>query len=142
LAKKSQHINIPSTTESLSTVRKWITNLAEQSGFDDKSIQELTLAVDEACSNVVRHAYPNRDDGEVRITCKIDKKGMIVTIQDQGKGFIPDSYKEPSLSDSIKDRRGGGYGVMLIRKLMDEVEYRTRNHKNEVRMTKHRTMIG
>jgi len=141
LAKNEQHINIPSTTESLSTVRSWVSQLARDSGFDETSIQELTLAVDEACSNVVKHAYPDRDDGVVEVICRTNKKGIIVTIRDQGKGFVPESYKEPSLSRSLKARKGGGYGVMLIRKLMDDVEYRSRNHMNEVRMTKFKSGV-
>ncbi len=136
MARKEQHINIKSSTESLSLVRDWVSKQARDNGFDETSIQELTLAVDEACSNVVRHAYPYTDEGPVEISCRVKKKSIVVTIRDEGFRYEPNSYIEPKLARSIAERRGGGFGVMLIRKLMDEVEYRSRKNRNEIRLTK------
>lgn len=129
-------LNILSNSESLSIIRNWVSSCTKTAGFDNCFKHTLILAVDEACSNIVQHAYPNNNDGPIEICCHTSHSAAIVVIRDFGKYFQPDDYQEPNLAKSLNSRKAGGYGIKLINLLVDEVEYRRRNQKNELRLVK------
>ena len=82
-------------------------------------IDATVLAIDEACSNVIRHAYEGAADKDIVLSIGIEGDTLSLTIQDFGKKFDLSRYKSPDLDEPAE----GGYGVYLTRELMDEVEY-------------------
>ena len=133
-----KQITIPSTTLKLSRVRRFVEGHARACGFSSDVIDQLSLAVDEACTNIIRHAYGESNSGPVDIKVDIDPERFTVTIRDEGNSIDLEKYAEPDLNKSIRDRRGGGFGVHIMRKLMDLVEYENHGKFNEVHLVKFR----
>ncbi len=129
-------IDVPASTQQLSVVRDFVTNHARTYGFGESDIEEIRLAVDEAMTNVIKHAYQYDESKTVYVTLGKNKTEFWVAIQDSGEAFDIEKYQEPDVSERIKQRKKGGVGVFLIRKLMDKVEYSRKNSHNEIRMTK------
>lgn len=138
MGRKSSRLTIPSTTLKLSAVREFVEKHARDYGFSADVVDQMALAVDEACTNVIRHAYRGRKSGPVDIRIVEEADRFTVTIRDQGESFDFDHYKRPNLAEAIRARRGGGFGVDIMRRLMDLVEYERRGRFNEVHLTKFR----
>lgn len=134
----SHTITIPASTEHLGRIRAEVGRLATLFGFSDVEIQDIQLAVDEACTNVIKHAY--RYDASRTFNVSMEPVGNDFTIEivDSGNTFDQDHYREPDVEQRIKERKKGGVGVYLMRKLMDHVEYRSANGYNRMILVKHK----
>ncbi len=139
MARSIHTLAIPSSTRYLEEVRRFVVTHARQADFRAEEVEQFKIAVDEACTNVIEHAYGGHDGFEVDITIIVENDRFIVRIRDEGQPFDPSHYREPNLLEIAKHRKAGGLGVHIIRSLMDHVEYRTRGQVNEIRMTKFRT---
>jgi len=113
----------PAAFENLDPIRDFVGETAEQAGFSGKEVYSIQLAVDEACSNVIEHAYEGIPDGDIEITCDILPDQITIVIHDHGKEFDITTVRKPNLSRELNEREVGGLGVYLIRKLMDEVRF-------------------
>lgn len=131
-------ITIPSSTRFLEDVREFIKTHALAADFSDVDVEELKIAVDECCTNVIEHAYGNDASKSIDISVLIDDDRFSVRIRDQGRAFDSSTYREPDLAEFAKNRKSGGFGVHIMRKLMDEVIFSTRNGTNECLMVKER----
>lgn len=133
---KEKSLLVHATTESISHVRNFVAQHAGECGFSEVETDEIRLAVDEAYTNIVKHAY--QFDGSktvtIRVTC--DQERFSVALIDQGRRYDPETYQVPDIEDRIKNRKRGGVGVFLIQRLMDHVEYRHHGSANEIVMTK------
>lgn len=134
--QKKQNLTIPASTEFLSEARDFVANYAEKMGFGADAIEQVRMAVDEACTNVIKHAYQYDSNKHLQIQVDQKKNEMWVSITDEGIAFDPSKYTEPDLEKRIKERRGGGFGIYLIKKFMDSVEYRKTGASNELKMSK------
>ena len=104
-----------------------------------KDIFAVQLSVDEACTNVIRHAYSNKSDGRILIRCRFPNTGdqIVVHIIDWGKSFDPTNVPKPDTQSHLDERKEGGLGVFLIRKFMDTVKYTSIQNVNKLIMVKH-----
>ncbi len=131
-------LHIESRTERLIAVREFVSDEAREFGFTDEDVSKIALAVDEACTNIIKHAYrfdPNRD---ITVTVKSKNGAFEITIHDSGAGFDPSRLQAPDMKDYFSNYRKGGLGVYLMKRLMDKVEYEIKPGKrNEVRLTKY-----
>lgn len=133
-----KEIVVKSTTDNLSVLRSFTRSAAEESGFSDETVGKIILAVDEACTNIIKHAYKYSPDGEIKLSIKSEDNKFIIAITDEGNHFDPNKIPEPNLSEYYKQRRIGGLGMFLIRKLMDDVKYSTlTGNKNQVVLVKY-----
>jgi len=128
---------VRSTTDNLSLIRKFTEDAARESGFDETTVPKIVLAVDEACTNIIKHAYKNSPEGKIFISISFHSSKFVVTITDNGKHFNPALVPEPNIKEYYKQRKVGGLGIYLIKKLMDEVNYSTFNDRNKVVLTKY-----
>ncbi|MBI4428351.1 MAG: ATP-binding protein [Ignavibacteriales bacterium] len=129
---------IPSRTDHLSEVRAFVSEAASAFGFSDEDIANISLAVDEACTNIIKHAYQNAPDKEIEISVIRNKKNFEIRIVDFGRQFNPQEIKAPDLRRNLAQHRRGGLGVYLMKRLMDKVEYSFMPGKhNEVRLIKY-----
>lgn len=136
--QKKYQLKLPSQADNLVLIRSLVAQVAERVGFDNDEASKIELAVDEACTNVIKHAYGNNSDETIDVMIKIDKKKLIIIVSDRGKGFDPDNVKVPDLGDSISKGRRGGLGICLIRTLMDKVDFEIKpGSKNQVKMVKY-----
>lgn len=131
-------LTIPSTTEHLETVRRFVGECAARSGLPERAVDELRLAVDEACANAIEHAYAGRPDGTVTVEVHPVRRGLRVVVRHTGVPFDPSTYRPTTLPEAIRRRRRGGFGVTLMNRLVDRVEYRRRGDVSEVHLIKHR----
>lgn len=127
---------IPSTTRYLRAVRKFVEAHAQAKGFKRETIEEMKLAVDEACANVINHAYAGNEQGQVELQIDVENGAFTIIIRDQGQSFDEQRYTAPDLGRSVRSRKGGGYGVFIMRHLMDNVSYRKHGAINEVHLMK------
>ena len=127
---------IPSATRYLAKVRRFITVHARQAKIREKYLKEVRLAVDEACSNVIEHAYQGKADEKLQITFTIHPTQVIICIRDRGLPFDEEAYRQPNVVELSRKRKSGGLGVDIIRRLMDHVEYSTEGNRNEIKLIK------
>jgi len=126
-----------SRTDNLSEVRNFVMRLARQAGFAEDEVSNIVLAVDEACTNIIKHAYQFAADREIRVSVARTPTAFEVVIQDDGKSFDPSTLRLPDLKEHLTHYRRGGLGVYLMKKLMDTVEYTYKpGTKNQVRLVK------
>jgi len=130
-------LQVPSSTENLAMIRQFLDGIGKQAGIDEDEVAKIVLAVDEACSNVIEHAYQRDATQEVAITVRFDDDALSVTISDTGRGFDPSTAEPKELEELIAERKKGGLGLRLIRTLMDEVHYDMEpGQRNEIQMVK------
>lgn len=136
--QKKYQLKIPSQSDNLSLIRDLVSKVAAQVGFNNDEASKIELAVDEACTNVIKHAYGNNSNEFIDVLIKIENNKLIIIVSDKGKGFNPDKIKMPDLTDSIKEGRKGGLGLCLIKTLMDKVDFQIKpGLKNQVKMVKY-----
>ncbi|MEX0845222.1 MAG: ATP-binding protein [Balneolaceae bacterium] len=131
-----QTLSVAASTEHLAEVRDFVAAHAQNIGLSQKDISEIRLAVDEAYTNIIKHAYKDSPTSLVNIEIGSNSNQLWISLKDEGKSFDPSTYSEPNLMKKIKEKKRGGMGVYLIRKLMDQVQYNRKGHKNEIRMVK------
>jgi serine/threonine-protein kinase RsbW len=134
--KNKYTLSVDSSTKHLSEVRDFVAEHAQNIGLSEKDISEIRLAVDEAYTNIIKHAYKNRPSKPVKIEIGVDSKKLWISIMDEGESFKPEEYKAPDILKRIKNKQRGGMGVFLIQKLMDQVQYNRKGSMNEIRMVK------
>lgn len=142
MAAKAQKLTktIESRTDNLLHVREFVLRAAREFGFSEEEASKIVLAVDEACTNIIKHAYHFAPDREIEIVIRPVKGSMQITVIDDGQSFNPSIAKLPDLKQHLSHYRRGGLGIYLMRTLMDKVEYKyAPGKKNEVRLTKYLT---
>jgi serine/threonine-protein kinase RsbW len=130
---------VRSELSNLAQIAEFVTDQARSAGMDEDRIFEVQMAVDEACTNAMEHAYEGRSDGEVRICCYHENHQFVVRIVDFGKPFSPDDVPAPRTDAPLEEREIGGLGLFFMRQLMDRVEIRSNEQGNEVIMVKIRS---
>lgn len=131
-------LTVNASTKNLVEVREFVATHANQEKFTKQQINDIRLAVDEAFTNIIKHAYKNDDTKEVYVELQFDDEKLCVIISDYGVSFDIDSYEIPDVRNQIKEKKRGGMGVYLIQNLMDEVTYRNQKSRNEIIMCKKR----
>lgn len=121
-------LEINSKTELLTDVRKFVSDAAKRFGFLEDDVSKIELAVDEACTNIIKHAYRYDPDGKIKITISRlfsddQLKKFVIRIFDNGLSFDSSTYPLPDMKEYFKRLKPGGLGIVLMKKLMDEVEY-------------------
>ena len=110
---------MPSDPRYLPVVRGAIGPLAAAVGWDETDCRAITLALDEALANVIRHAYHNRPDGLIELECRECADGLEITLMDQGDA--PDRSR--ICARQIGCDQPGGLGTHIIKDVMDDVSY-------------------
>lgn len=102
----------------------------------------LETAVDEASTNVIKYAYGGAA-GFFEIDCDVEGQDIVITIRDRGKAFDPGSVPQPDIGADLEDRKIGGLGIYIMRKMMDEVKYSfDERHGNRLEMRKKIGLAG
>ncbi len=131
-------LKVKSTTDNLSRIRDFIHQTAMECKLPKEKIGDIILAVDEACTNVIKHAYKYSPEGEIDIDIKCKNNRFYVIITDKGEKFDITLIPEPDLEKYHKEKRVGGLGIFLMRKLMDEVKYsHLSGNRNRVTLIKY-----
>lgn len=113
----------PAKFSSLAEIGRFISGEADIAGLVGQASYAVQIAVDEACTNIIEHAYGGESGEEIEIITKILDNGIELVLKDGGISFDPQSVPEPDSSVPLNDLAIGGAGVFLIKKMMDEVDY-------------------
>ncbi|MBE2188013.1 MAG: ATP-binding protein [Desulfobulbaceae bacterium] len=119
-------------SDELSRIRDFVKLKAEDFGFGDGDCNKIVLAVDEACSNLIEHAY--KKDSTKLLCVEIDSfdKEFIVKILDNAIPFDPSNVELPDMEKYFKVLKRGGLGIKIMRLVMDEILYYPSNEHNPV----------
>jgi anti-sigma regulatory factor (Ser/Thr protein kinase) len=123
---------VPSDPRFLSIARTAVSEVCTICGLSEELCQRVTLAVDEALANVIRHAYKNRSDQEIELECQVSAHRIVFKLFDQGEP--PDPAR--ICGQPLNDVSLSGRGTHLIRAIMDEMSYTQTPGKNELRLVK------
>ncbi len=131
-------ITFPAVEEKLEEIRRYVGKVCkEETPLPQKEITGIQLAVEEACTNVIRHAY-HYAKGDIGLKVVIKPTDISFSVIDKGRSFDFDKLDTPpDLQRYIKTGRKGGLGIFLIRKIMNQVEYKSTEDGNELKMIKH-----
>ena len=120
----SLKLTVAGNFKNLAKIADFIDAAAQKSGLNDKATYAIKMAVDEACTNIIEHAYGGEGQGNIELTCNPKKDGLQVVIVDQGTPFDPDQVKLLDPQASLAERRRRGMGMFFIYNLVDEVDYK------------------
>src|SRR5512132_36461 len=115
-------LSVDSRVENLAEIADFTERAAKAAGLDDKQVYDVQMAVDEACTNVIEHAYHRRKNGVIEISCDKRGKDFVVLIRDFGDPFDPRKVARPKIHDPLYRRRIGGLGLFFMNQLMDSVD--------------------
>jgi serine/threonine-protein kinase RsbW len=129
-------LTVPGKAEYVSTVRLAVSSLAAKSGFDIEAIEDIKVAVSEACSNILCHSQIH-EEHIYRVECTLHDDRLEIAVVDDGKGFDISSYKEPVPDPDPESVTAGGLGIFIIRALMDDVHVLSQEGEGTlIKMTK------
>ena len=133
--KPELSISMPSKTELLKMVVDLANHIATINQFSPSDSRKIALAVDEAITNVIKHSYKNQKDEDIKLEFYFSPEGLKVKIIFSG---VPPVLNEMgvNLNRMIKEKKKGGLGVELMRRIMDSVEYQTAGNINTCEMVK------
>ncbi len=112
-------ISIPAKPEFLKIIRAAVSSICQVMGFCDEDLNNVILAVDESCSNIIKHAYGGPTEKPIQAKINICRDKFEINLRDYGKKADLKKIKPRKLDDV----RPGGLGVHLIKSVMDEVVY-------------------
>ncbi|MFN8484591.1 MAG: anti-sigma factor antagonist [Anaerolineae bacterium] len=131
-----------SRPENLASIAEFISSAAADCGLTEQEAYYAQMAVDEAVTNVIEHAYRG-GEGPIEIIVERRSDTFVVTIRNQGDPFDPTSVPEPNVDAPLDEREPGGLGLFFMRRLMDNVTFRFNpDGWNEVIMTRRRRVIA
>lgn len=130
---------IAASTKNLSDVRNFVAEHASSNGFNRQEIADIRLAVDEAITNIIKHAYKGDENHTIDIEVTFKKDRVCIELLDTGATFNLKAFPEPNIKEKIKQKKRGGMGVYLIHSLMDDVSYGRVDDANKMVMCKYRT---
>jgi serine/threonine-protein kinase RsbW len=125
-------LTVPGRYEEIQKICQFVADGAADSGLDETAIFHIELACDEACTNIIEHAYGGEDKGEINISWQLKNSAFTITFHDNGRSFNPDRVPKPALPSTppdpasppdIDNVKVGGLGIHFMRQLMDEVQF-------------------
>jgi serine/threonine-protein kinase RsbW len=138
-AANSCHLKVPGTPEALPQIRELVATAARHSGFSDPEIAKIEMAIDEACSNIIEHAYRHQP-GHLEIEIEVNERPdrLEIVILDYSKTeFAVNNAPAVDVEDYLSEHRQRGLGLYIIRSFVDHVEHRfVCGRGNELRLTK------
>ncbi len=117
-------LSLSADLSQLAAIRRFVVQTGLDLGLDADTVYDLRLAVDEACTNIVQHAYGGAG-GEISITIELVEEGVRVFVRDWGLEFDPQSASVPDVTAPLEQRPLGGMGLFLMREMMDKVIFQS-----------------
>ncbi len=132
-----QFVRFDAKFEFLDEIREYVGDVARKGGFSNKDVYNIQLATDEAASNIIEHAYEGVSNGVLDLACGMERDVIKIVLIDYGAPYDPSIVPIPDIKADLSERKIGGLGIFLMRKLMDEVHYEPRaDQSNVLTMTK------
>ncbi len=132
----NQAIVVSCKRANLKRIRQFVADALTPFALADVLQNQLILAVDEVCANFIIHSSNEDETKKIKVAISNKANQLIFEISDDGKAYNPGTYREPKLQDLIQQRRKGGVGIMLVNRIMDNVEYEVIDGRNICRLYK------
>jgi serine/threonine-protein kinase RsbW len=121
-------LTISSEYDHIKQICEFVSAGAKKAGLDNDSVFQVELACDEACTNIIEHAYGEEQTGSITATWESNPQTFTITLQDNGRSFNPDAVEDPAFikpnaNPDPKELKVGGLGIHFMRNLMDEIRY-------------------
>jgi len=123
--KKKTTLRLIAVLENVPVAVEYVAQAAQAIGFARHALCQIEGAVDEACANIVEHAYEGMTPGYMEVSCHLEDHSFVIKLRDWGKSFSPNDVAEPKLDAPLDERSLGGLGLFLIRQFMDDVRFRS-----------------
>ena len=133
----SYQYNIGCSLSNLKGIREFIRNSLKEQGIPEMDLAAIILALDEMCSNLMIHAHHCNPEHLLELHIDVPVKGkLIFEIVDDGSVFNINQFNSDDINNLVHEKRKGGLGIRLVKTIMDNVEYFSRDGKNICRLTK------
>ena len=116
-------ITLTADLDALAPISSFIATATERVGLDERTAWQIQLAVDEAATNIIQHAYDQDAPGDLTLSWHCEGNKFVVSLHDYGRQFDPQRVPSPDISSPLEERQVGGLGIYLITHLMDEVHF-------------------
>ena len=136
MEKYSKHIRLSNDVQEIPLLNAFVDEICEFNGLDEMITMQMNLAIEEAVVNVMNYAYPEGTKGYVDITAMSDDECLQFVISDSGKPFDPTTKEEVDTTLPVDERRIGGLGIFLVRRMMDNVKYEYKDGQNILTLRK------
>ncbi len=131
------NLDISCAKSNLPDIRLFVANILEKHDYPEVEAHKLVLAVDEVCANLIIHANNCNPAESLSLSVSFNKnKSIVIEIIDKGIGFDMNKYKEPTLNELVESKRKGGLGLMLVKRIMDKIEFKSEKNSNICRLIK------
>ncbi len=133
---------LPGRYENLVKIAEFVKQAAADAGLSGKAVYQVETAVDEACTNIIEHAYGGENLGEIDCTIDITQDGLTIILRDTGKPFVPQKIRRPNPKTPLAKRQAHGLGLYIISQWMDEVYFDADPAAgNTITMIKHKEQL-
>lgn len=129
-------LNISCQTSALSELRRFLQDSLQDFSLSDIDRHQVTLAVEEVCANLIIHSHACNPQDIIHLEIRNSSQKLIFEISDEGEAFNILNYEAPDLKKVILEKRKGGLGIILVKKIMDEIEFESKNGMNTCRLIK------
>jgi serine/threonine-protein kinase RsbW len=133
----TRYLTLPARFENIPTIALFVAEAARAAGMSEAEAFHCQMAADEACTNIVEHAYGDDKAGVIEITVTVRPGRLTVQIVDYGEGFEPSDVPTPAFSGDVESLQPGGIGLHLMRQLMDDVRFSFGPDRNQLIMEKY-----
>jgi sigma-B regulation protein RsbU (phosphoserine phosphatase) len=135
-SRLTETLLIKNDVHEVSKFSAFMKSVMEKMGVETSLARKLRLAVEEAVVNVIDYAYPAGQEGDIEVRMMFDGETLKTVIIDSGVAFDPTAKEKADTSLSIEDRQIGGLGILLVRELMDSINYERAEGQNFLTLIK------
>jgi|GEM_PF-2694024 len=129
-----ERLQLRATKANIRSLCEFVVRAAEAIGVDAKAIHHCELAVDETLTNVIEHGFTESSvpaqQQYIAVMVDHDSNGIYITLEDNSPPFNPLIHPAPDVDDETYKHQPGGWGIHLVRKIMDVMEYRYHDGRN------------
>ena len=122
---KKHVLTVAGRYDEIQKICQFVTQGAKDAGLDETAVFHIELACDEACTNVIEHAYGGEDNGSITVSWQVEADMFVITISDNGRAFDVEQIPAIPDTDNIENIKIGGLGIHFMRQLMDDVKFST-----------------
>lgn len=128
---------VPCSKEKLQDIRGFVNQVLGQYDLPELEINKLVLAVDEVCANLIIHSHNCNEDEFIELLISVKtNEGITFEIMDQGIGFNICNYDEPCINEIVRKKKKGGIGLILVKRIMDDIQFSKTPDQNICRLFK------
>jgi serine/threonine-protein kinase RsbW len=121
----------------VSKIENFTEQIGEELSLSPAVVTSINLALEEAIANVIMYAYPAPEKNKIHLFAELENNELMFLLTDTGVPFDPTKdAKNPDITASVEDRPIGGLGIMLVKKIMNEVSYQRINGENQLTLKK------